>query len=307
MRSTPTSKTPVPAAEVCSSLKEWLGNGPQNGMVHSVFHSSVNLLFGSQLVTLLAASRPLYPFSIRLCDESIPQLAQGMPVNCSTEEIYIEDIGWRLSLNGAISTDLCLGSVPKDTLCSPGEDTLSMLRRIILKYGKTDGFAPLLTILEPGDEPPLQSNLYVDFAAKRIPALLASIASMNIDSAQTAAYSIAGCGIGLTPSADDFLCGIMASLYTESVFRGERGRICPLLAVLSKAVAGRTNLVSATFLWEASLGLVSRDVLKLMKVLYSRVLSQQVFPSAMNVIAFGETSGTDILTGIYFGQKIYPN
>jgi len=130
---------------------------------------------------------------------------------------------------------------------------------------------------------------------------------MNPKTAAEAAYSIAGCGIGLTPSADDFLCGVMASVLASAIARGEQNEWLPLTAAMAERTAPRTNLISAAFLRQAAAGQLSSDVLTLIRTLYSSVLSLRLPSAAMNVIAFGETSGTDILTGIYFGQKNYPN
>ena len=180
------------------------------------------------------------------------------------------------------------------------------LREIILSNGKPEGFAPLFTILED-DPSPLPDNLYVRYAAERIPALFAALRQKDAKATAEAAYSIAGCGIGLTPSADDFLCGVMASVLASAIARGEQNEWLPLTAAMAERAAPRTNLISAAFLRQAAAGQLSSDVLTLIRTLYSSVLSLRLPSAAMNVIAFGETSGTDILTGIYFGQKNYPN
>ena len=125
--------------------------------------------------------------------------------------------------------------------------------------------------------------------------------------AAEAAYSIAGCGIGLTPSADDFLCGVMAALLASALACGQARDWLPLTDAMARRAAPRTNLISAAFLRQAACGQLSSDVLSFIQTLYSRVLSLRLPSAAMNVIAFGETSGTDILTGIYLGQKNFPN
>lgn len=293
--------------EISRELKTLLQKDGQMGTVHSVFHSSVNLLINGQLITLLTESRPLYPYSLRIEGETLPPAKPDEAVEFSAGQISFPESGWKVLTAQARETDLTLASLPLAGLSSPDESRLSELRDIILRHGKTDGFAPLLCLLEEANDPVVPSNLYVDFAAHRIPALFQSIRSLDVEKAAEAAYSIAGCGIGLTPSADDFLCGLMTSLQMEALVRHETGRVTSLTAAMAEKAASRTNLVSGTFLREAGCGLVSQDVRELMKALYSSVLSQGVTTSAMNVIAFGETSGTDILTGIYFGQKNYPN
>lgn len=305
MPSTPTNK--LRAAEISSELQDFLLQQKQPGKVHSVFHSSVNLLLDGQLITLLAESRPLYPYSVRLTGEMLPPLFPEAPFLIQGSTILFPTLSWEIDLSSAKSTCLSLGSLGSGCLHSPDPQRMRELKGCILHHGKPDGFAPLLCLLEQEDSVDIPSNLYADFAAKRIPALFDAVRSLDIKSAGAAAYSIAGCGIGLTPSADDFLCGLMASLRMESIARQEESRLHPLLWEMAQAAVPRTNLISGTFLREVGCGLVSQDVQQLMKALYSSVLSQEVLSSAMNVIAFGETSGTDILTGIYFGQKIYPN
>ena len=195
---------------------------------------------------------------------------------------------------------------PPSTLQQPHPAAAEALRETILTRGKPEGFAPLLTMLEASPSP-LPDNPYVRYAADRIPALFAALRQRDAEAAGEAAYSIAGCGIGLTPSADDFLCGVMASVLASAITRGEQNEWLPITAAMAERAAPRTNLISAAFLRQAACGQLSSDVLTLIRTLYSSVLSLRLPSAAMNVIAFGETSGTDILTGIYFGQKIYPN
>lgn len=304
MKSTLTSE--FRAEELCGELVALLKKeGRQEATVHSVFKTSLNLLSSGRLVTLLSGSRPLYPYSVRLQSERLPALAPGDRVLMDEHEFLLPK-GGRIRLSGASVGALSLTRYSRETLSSPTEERLRELRAVLLQKGKPDGFLPLLTLLEPG-ESPLESNLYADFAAARIPALFEAVRQNDPEAAGKAAYSIAGCGIGLTPSADDFLTGLMASLFMEAHKRDELTRITPLLTAIANAAAPRTNLISGTFLMEAAAGLTSRDTGELLQTLYTCVLSQGITPSAMNVIAFGETSGTDILIGIYFGQKIYPN
>lgn len=289
---------------ISAQLLALLPQQPAEGAVHSVFRTSVNLLWQGKLVTLLDDTRPLYPCAARL-GGSIPPLTVGEPVLLSREKMVFPHSDVTVRLERATVTSLSLFS-PLLPLQMPHPAAAEALREIILTDGKPEGFAPLLYLLE--DEPcALPENPYVRYAAQRIPALLAAIQQRDASAAAEAAYSIAGCGIGLTPSADDFLCGVMASVLASAIARGEQEHWLPLTAAMAERAAPRTNLISAAFLRQAACGQLSSDVLTLVRTLYSCVLSLRLPSAAMNVIAFGETSGTDILTGIYFGQKNYPN
>lgn len=297
-------KSTSTAEAISAQLFELLPQQPEPAAVHSVFHTSANLLYHGQLVTLLDDTRPLYPCAARL-GGSLPALSAGEPVLLCRERILFPRSGFTVTLDRAQVTSLSLLS-PPSTLQQPHPAAAEALRETILTRGKPEGFAPLLTMLEASPSP-LPDNPYVRYAADRIPALFAALRQRDTEAAGEAAYSIAGCGIGLTPSADDFLCGVMASVLASAIARGEQNEWLPITAAMAKRAAPRTNLISAAFLRQAACGQLSSDVLTLIRALYSSVLSLRLPSAAMNVIAFGETSGTDILTGIYFGQKIYPN
>ena len=297
-------KSTSTAEAISAQLFELLPQQPEPAAVHSVFRTSANLLYQGQLVTLLDDTRPLYPCAVRL-DGPLPALTAGEPVLLCRERILFPRSGFTVTLDRAQVTSLSLLS-PPSTLQQPHPAAAEALRETILTRGKPEGFAPLLTMLEASPSP-LPDNPYVRYAADRIPALFAALRQRDAEAAGEAAYSIAGCGIGLTPSADDFLCGVMASALASAIARGEQNKWLPITAAMAERAAPRTNLISAAFLRQAACGQLSSDVLTLIRALYSSVLSLRLPSAAMNVIAFGETSGTDILTGIYFGQKIYPN
>ena len=297
-------KSTSTAEAISAQLFELLPQQPEPAAVHSVFRTSANLLYQGQLVTLLDDTRPLYPCAVRL-GGPLPALTAGEPVLLCRERILFPRSGFTVTLDRAQVTSLSLFS-PPFTLQQPHPAAAEALRETILTRGKPEGFAPLLTMLEASPSP-LPDNPYVRYAADRIPALFAALRQRDAEAAGEAAYSIAGCGIGLTPSADDFLCGVMASVLASAIARGEQNKWLPITAAMAKRAAPRTNLISAAFLRQAACGQLSSDVLSFIQTLYSRVLSLRLPSAAMNVIAFGETSGTDILTGIYLGQKNFPN
>lgn len=305
MKSASSIEGRLSAGQCCSRLADFLQGPPSSGIVHSVFCSSVNLEAEGHLITLLRQDRPLYPWSARLCTDRLPPFREGMAFTAGPEGFYFAELRLLVSLQEAHRTDCSLFSLP-DPLFVPGAEQIGLLRETIVRHGKPEGFAPLLGILAQ-QEVPFPSNLYADYAAKKLPLFFAAVSAGDIPAAAQAAWAITGCGIGLTPSADDFLCGVMTALLATAIAKGEAEKVLPLTRAIAAKAASRTNRISGTFLSEAGEGLLSEDVLRLIQTLYSCVLSQGLAASAMNVIAFGETSGTDILTGIYFGQKIYPN
>ena len=95
---------------------------------------------------------------------------------------------------------------------------------------------------------------------------------------------IRGCGEGLTPAGDDFLCGWMLALRLRRI-------AAPIRTILDHA-RGR-NPVSNAFLEMAANGRVNAAVKKL--------LQAPSAPRVKAVCAFGHSSGADWLCGLRFG------
>ena len=95
---------------------------------------------------------------------------------------------------------------------------------------------------------------------------------------------IRGCGEGLTPSGDDFLCGWMLALRL-------RGKVAPIPAILKNARG--QNVVSNAFLEMSAQGRVN--------VAMQRLLLAPSPARVKAVCAFGHNSGADLLCGMRWG------
>lgn len=95
---------------------------------------------------------------------------------------------------------------------------------------------------------------------------------------------IRGCGEGLTPSGDDFLCGWLLALRL-------RGKVAPIPAILKNALG--QNAVSNAFLEISAQGRVN--------VAVKRLLLAPSPARVKAVCAFGHNSGADLLCGMLWG------
>ena len=95
---------------------------------------------------------------------------------------------------------------------------------------------------------------------------------------------IRGCGEGLTPSGDDFLCGWMLALRLH-------GQTAPIPAILKNALG--KNAVSNAFLETSAQGRVN--------VAVKRLLLAPSSARVKAVCAFGHNSGADLLCGMLWG------
>ena len=133
-------------------------------------------------------------------------------------------------------------------------------------------------------------GMYARFLAPRF-IRLRQAAQESDESLISAAYDVAGCGEGLTPSSDDLLCGY---LLCASAVRGR-----DVAAKAAYRAAERTNDISASLLRRAGDGLFSKDVLSLIGCLGEGGTKER--EALERVAAFGSSSGCDFLTGLYFG------
>ena len=304
-----TDEGAVPALEVCHSLRRSIPAGGCPATVHSVFDRAVNLVTPLGLVTLLPKCRPLYPFSVRI-DTDIPFPALGLRPDMSAMLLPGEASAGMLhvDLTNALDTDLSV--LERKELIVPPDlsDRLERLAGVIGEEGKPEGMAPLVFHLEEGSSADYAErfphNHYTAFLLPRVRRLFDALHTGQIVEISAAAGAMAGCGPGLTPSSDDFLCGMMAAMLARGGARGRVLRTMDITQRMGCAARVKTNVISGSFLIRSSQGLLSADVLDTVGQLFSNGPTQSLESAASRVITFGETSGTDILSGNYFGAKI---
>ena len=304
-----TDEGAVPALEVCHSLRRSIPAGGCPATVHSVFDRAVNLVTPLGLVTLLPKCRPLYPISVRI-DTDLPFPALGLRPDMSAMLLPGEASAGMLhvDLTNALDTDLSV--LERKELIVPPDlsDRLERLAGVIGEEGKPEGMAPLVFHLEEGSSADYAErfphNHYTAFLLPRVRRLFDALHTGQIVEISAAAGAMAGCGPGLTPSSDDFLCGMMAAMLARGGARGRVLRTMDITQRMGCAARVKTNVISGSFLIRSSQGLLSADVLDTVGQLFSNGPTQSLESAASRVITFGETSGTDILSGIYFGAKI---
>ncbi len=102
-----------------------------------------------------------------------------------------------------------------------------------------------------------------------------------------------GCGLGLTPSGDDFIAGLLIALHTA----GDRSR--PLRDEIYRHAGGGSLLV-ASFLGLAHEGRVNELMRSLLESLINKG-QDEITNAADSLFAVGATSGADLCTGLYMG------
>lgn len=257
------------------------------GVIHSVYRHTINIKTDSSLIALQSPGSVLSPISLiadcTLDSPAISGISQGLSVCLSKDAIRI--------MTPDLLTFSLKETVHHDSLLSVhlGEREIEALSRrishaleatdsqglhwLFLSQNTVGGLSPVLSAVQ-----------------KCLNACSRQLSLKAYDQAAAEAVRLTGLGIGLTPSGDDFLCGMLAGLQLLSY------KAHPFSAALRREIAfhlSDTNDISAAFLSCALKNLYSQPVL----ALSSMEASSRIYKEFSRI---GHSSGIDTLSGIYY-------
>lgn len=116
-----------------------------------------------------------------------------------------------------------------------------------------------------------------------------------------AAHRMAGCGFGLTPSGDDFICGVLVAMRVGET--ADDVSLWPLRREIG-AAARTGNILTDAFL---SLACAGRASAKTQSLLHALVAGSpaEVVQAARAAVSAGETSGADFTVGLLMQLRAY--
>lgn len=155
----------------------------------------------------------------------------------------------------------------------------------------TDGLGPLLGGAAAGDA-------FSRAATARVDALRAALTTRDAGAAALEAHGLIGLGVGLTPSGDDLLVGLLAAL--EATDNPMRAGLAQSIAAEARA---RTTAIGCMALWHAARGEFAErlhDVL----IAIGRDDADTTERAIARATAYGATSGVDTLVGLFLGLDI---
>ena len=133
-------------------------------------------------------------------------------------------------------------------------------------------------------------------ASEGMDALYSALRHPDAATLAHAADRLVGFGLGLTPSGDDVLAGMLIALHLV--------RPAPAIAVsdiVKEAARGRTTRISIAYLEAASQGNAGEAWHTLARTLEGTHDGMRT--AARRIMAFGETSGADMLTGFVLAAE----
>jgi hypothetical protein len=116
-----------------------------------------------------------------------------------------------------------------------------------------------------------------------------------------AAHRMAGCGFGLTPSGDDFICGVLIAMRVGET--ADDVSLWPLRREIG-AAARTGSVLTDAFLSLACAGRVSAKTQSLLRALVAGS-PDEVVGAARAVVSTGETSGADFTVGLLMQLRAY--
>lgn len=249
------------------------------GIIHSCFAKAINVKLDESphFISLLSTDLANTPCSIRLSNQHIQQLNAhlkiGEKLTCHKGVIYL-----------STSPELFI-----NLLNTPNWQRPPMIK-------------PIVEYLKINIE--LLAQHFLIYKHISIQKYIQQLDLIGLQQAQTEPQYLAaniGKGQGLTPSADDFLIGILAALFTVKPY-------FPFITSISSAYQqaitqylSQTNDISQHYLQQALIGHFSQPILLLIYQMVNISEQTELNNSIMQCIHIGASSGCDMLAGFYYG------
>lgn len=263
---------------------------PGTYRVHSRFRRAVNFTDGSRLVTVLARGADAGPVNIVLSDFDAA-VAGTLPVAKKATVLHIER-----------------GKVMLGRTALPFDDTRVYISSIRLRRKNRDAFLGSLTYfgsllerLSPDGSLAFLlnharlANLRPGFERNLAEHIGHCVADIFCSNRLRGIERLKGCGVGLTPSGDDFICGFLIGLNVLGQL-GVHDWSGTRMAVLEAALSG--NVLTDAFLYLAEEGRVTQSI-KMLIAGIERGSAQETREATERLLRTGATSGADTGVGLY--------
>lgn len=261
--------------------------------VHSIYRKTINLDVNGQLLALQVGDSPFSPISLitDMTKEDMEELglAVHQQLSIRQEEFYLvgKNAPYRKIFSYKKTQPLDLNLSP----CSSKAD-LSLLKKSIkeaIASSNTKGFDLIFNHSDQVDD-----NLILKAAKNHLLAIqkIAESPGPSLSEIAKEMTRLIGLGIGLTPSGDDFLTGILAGI---SLCDQNQSPFAAMLKIEINKHLSDTNDISRAFLTCALKGQFSQTIKTLQE--HPDIDTTSIQESFLKI---GHSSGIDTLCGIYF-------
>ncbi|EJD6377802.1 MULTISPECIES: DUF2877 domain-containing protein [Providencia] len=274
------------------------------GTIEQVFNKAINFSIDNALYTLLCSQLDNAPNSCRLINKnfSLFNIKKGEPINLLNKEILIGD-------NYLLSFSLC--KEWRQPVINFSDNKLKNSNYLLYIEKQINRLDLILTENKSSLFKYQGDNFFYLSMTKQLvqlrSELIESIIKKNKENIVYVIRQFVGLGIGLTPSGDDYLVGLMAFLlligHPVAIFYPE------FFKGITQSLS-QTTPISAITLEKA----LNREYRENMQQLIQSLVDAKetnIYPQFLEILNIGSSSGSDMLFGLrdalyithYFGEN----
>jgi hypothetical protein len=268
--------------------------GELNFAVHSSFKNSINLVCQDDMVTLQHRDSMRTPMSIVLdLSASEFELMFGQDVrNVQFKNGHLLSQGMEFDFNDAIAFDYDMNQ-----FLSIDDNDLDQLKEILKRFLSSEQRKGEL--VKAWNALQNEETVSLSVLGEYMRDTFVQLQQTKNQAYIEACLGLLGAGEGLTPSGDDFLCGLLASTYFS-----QRDSLLELRNKLAEALQihlSSTTDVSQSYLKNAINGRFMERVIQLQQQAQNK---QDTIPVLKQIASMGHSSGADFLVGMMHGIQV---
>ena len=215
------------------------------------------------------------------------KISDGKLVLSGKQEIFFEDTG--------------VAAFKRTTHALSSGDAVLYCAKYVRENASTRGIGPALPAFLCIGTPRGESNAYALSAAGEADRFEFAFTTGDAAALDRTVGRFVGLGYGLTPSGDDFLCGMMYALHRYARISDRANSYLRMLSTSVRAHIGATNEVSAEYIRCALDGEYFEVVERMLDCLSNEQNDIASLDAALGgLLAVGASSGSDILCGMLF-------
>lgn len=190
----------------------------------------------------------------------------------------------------------------------PDKDTVCGLALFLMENASERGMSGAIAPLIALGTPPSSANSYALCAAGEADLIERAFLCGDTAALGESIRRLVGLGMGLTPSGDDLICGMLYAFGCFSAVSDDCAKCRDMLrCVLDTKMLMRTNEISAQYILSAVRGEYYEVVDRVLRDITSTDDSSditQLLTSVRGLLSVGASSGSDILCGILFASYV---
>jgi len=189
---------------------------------------------------------------------------------------------------------------------------VDILYKRILERGNLDGIGSVIYFFDEDilkskheENAYIERNHYVNFILERLERFINDYKNCDLSKIEESFIRIIGFGPGLTPSTDDFICGLFSASRNLCEFYDVSDSY---LSILDEKLVDKLHLRTTRISEEMIRHCFQNNISRTYDVLLTNLLyesKEELDSSISKVIEFGNTSGTDFLAGVYTACRLF--